>query len=80
VEEGHHWNTRSALRLLDKMNAVSEKLAMAKGFQWIPFHRFQPLRLKDMLHPTAPSLIWLADTVLAMVRNATSRRVSPSFA
>eukprot|EP01036_Dinobryon_divergens_P030715 gene30715-40000_t len=72
LEEGRHWNTRSALRLLDKMNTVSEQLAFANGFQWIPFHRFQPLHLKDMLHPTSPSLVWLADTALAMVRNSSS--------
>lgn len=68
VQEGHHWNTAHALQLLHKMNNLSQHLAMQNGFEWLAFHRYQPLQLRDMMHPTSESLVRLADSALSMLK------------
>lgn len=70
VPEGAHWNTRFALDLLHKMNAASEDIAKRNGYDWIDFARHYKVVRRDVLHPTAPSLIKLCNDVIYRLNNS----------
>ena len=72
MEEGHHWNSKHALRLLDRMNSLSEQVARSRGFDWIPFHQLRPLPLLDMMHPAAEPRVWLSDSAHSRIANCTA--------
>ncbi len=70
----YHWNTPFALELLHAMNNRSARVAAESGFDWVDFARY-PIKMRDHLHPTAPSLIQLCNDVLLRTRSKLSSSV-----
>ena len=77
VQEGQHWNTPRALKLLHVMNDLSRGIADKSGYALVDIAR-KRVSLRDIMHPSVQHSIQLVEDILTDLREYYRPQISYS--